>query len=123
MLKAEEEWDNYIEKSQPWIDDSNAIIEEQKALCGRECKDILKIHLESCKHGCKIDEVSYECGFISDNGRCSHYYANEKQEDRKERYSDVSNDYEIRYKDAKYEYEKYLAEKEDRLDEFYYLSD
>jgi hypothetical protein len=93
------------------------LIREQKNLCGERCAEKLQKHLDVCD-GCTKDFIRYECQF-KENGRCSHYYEKERATEKLEEleyyeYQDKSLiiDLEIRY-------ERALAVKEDRLDEYY----
>jgi len=95
-------------------------IKEQSRLCNEECAKKLKEHLDVCDaspYKCNKDYVSYDCRF-KENGRCSHYYEikylNERLEDIEYDEDELTNS----YIDYKVEYERVLAIKENRYDEY-----
>lgn len=99
-------------------------LRKQRMLCesSTECVEKLDAHLNICdgyngKYKCTKNYVSYDCGF-KDNGRCSHYYEIERIEERLEDYQYVIDEYTSRYYDLQYEYERALADKENRLKEY-----
>jgi len=95
------------------------LIREQEKLCGKECAEELQKHLEKCTvtPKCSVGIVAYECRY-GDNGRCSHYYEiqqfNEELE-RDEYYEEEDKD---RIQDLEIDYERALAVKEDRFQEY-----
>ena len=86
------------------------------------CAEKLQKHLDICPgtYKCTRNFVAYECQF-KENGRCSHYFEIQdfKEElERDEYYEDEDRD---RLRGLEYKYERALAVKENRLEEF--LSD
>ena len=95
-------------------------IKEQRQLCNEECAKKLKVHIDICNdsvYKCNEDYVAYDCRF-KENGRCSHYYEikylNERLEDIEYDEDELTNS----YIDYKVEYERVLAIKENRYDEY-----
>ena len=100
-------------------------IKEQMQLCNEECAKKLKEHIDICdaKDGygklykCKKDYLAYDCRF-KENGRCSHYYEikylNQRLEDIEYYEDELTNS----YLDYKVEYERALAIKENRYEEY-----
>jgi uncharacterized membrane-anchored protein YhcB (DUF1043 family) len=93
-------------------------LRKQRMLCksSTECTEKLDAHLNTCD-GCTKNYVSYDCRF-KENGRCSHYYEIEHIEERLEDYQYVIDEYTSSYHDLQYEYERALADKENRLKEY-----
>lgn len=121
MIEAENNLENYISKVQK---EKNALIKsisEQCLLCKStsKCGEKLEEHLKVCDsvHKCKKDFVAYECQFKK-NGRCSHYYEIKHLDEDLENIEYVIDDYRRKYLDLKVEYERELARKEDRLEEY-----
>lgn len=82
------------------------------------CAEKLQKHLNTCTatHKCTHYFIAYECQ--NKGGRCSHYYEIEELQeelDRDEYYEDEDKDRLVR---LEFEYERALAVKEDRLDEY-----
>lgn len=103
-------------------DDRHKLIEsikEQKKLCNDECLNKLEDHLKICDsaYKCTKNYVANQCQ-SKENGRCSHYYElehlNEKL-DNYEYYIDTSLD---SYSDYEASYDRALAIKENRYDEY-----
>ena len=107
-------------------------IQDESRLCNDDCKKKLKEHIELCKSKhicdrvciqhkrcftCNEDYVSYGCRF-EENGRCSHYYAIKHYKESLEDYEEQEDEYTDFYLDYKIEYERALAIKEDRYDEY-----
>ena len=99
-------------------------IEEQKRLCGDECKRILNEHLKIClgfdgtgNYKCTDIHPSYYCQF-KENGRCSHYYKIEDFMEKLEWYAENIDILAGDYYQLKFRYNKELAKKENRLDEY-----
>ena len=107
-------------------------IKKEESLCNDDCLQELKTHIDICKSTHKCDKlceshnkcytcdenyVAYECQF-KENGRCSHYYAIKKFEERLEDYEYMEDEYTDSYLDYKIQYERVLAIKEDRYDEY-----
>jgi hypothetical protein len=83
------------------------------------CTEKLQRHLDGCtgRDKCTKNYVSYDCRF-KNSGRCSHYYEIQdfKEElERDEYYEDEDRD---RLRGLEYKYERALAVKENRLEEF-----
>jgi len=107
-------------------------IRDERRLCNDDCKKKLEEHIKLCKSKhicdrickehkrcftCDEDYVAYECQF-EENGRCSHYYAIKHYEERLENYEYTEDEYTDSYIDYKVEYERALAIKEDRYEEY-----
>ena len=76
-------------------------------------------HIKICDstYKCKKNFVAYECQF-KENGRCSHYYKIENVEEDIGYIEENIHDYNIDYIDLKVIYDRALAVKEDRLEEY-----
>lgn len=101
----------------------NEII-EQKKLCGDECKRILQQHLKICKgfdgtgkYKCTEKHVAYSCQF-KDDGRCSHFYEIENLQENLDWYDENIDDLSKEYYKLKNTYERELAKKENRIEEY-----
>lgn len=86
------------------------------------CEQKLQKHLDVCtgldgKYKCTKNFVSYDCQFKK-NGRCSHYYAIQRANEEIERDQYYEQEDEDRIETLEYEYERALAVKEDRLQEY-----
>ena len=99
-------------------------LRKQRMLCksSTECEEKLDAHLNICngcdgKYKCTKNYISYDCRF-KENGRCSHYYEIEHIEERLEDYEYVIHEYNSSYIDLQISYERALADKENRLDEY-----
>jgi len=79
--------------------------------CDRICKEHKRCFT------CDENHVAYECTF-KENGRCSHYYNIKHYEERLENYAYVEDEYTDSYNDYCVEYERVLAIKEDRYEEY-----
>jgi len=82
------------------------------------CLEDLRSHVSRCGNGCTRTFVSYHCQFKNDNGRCSHYYQIVRQVEEKEYYDEILSSLQERFSDAEYVYERQLAKKENRLEEY-----
>ena len=96
-------------------------INEQSLLCksSPQCQAELEEHLKVCDsaYKCTKDFVAYECQF-KNNGRCSHYYEIEHIEEDLGNIEYSIDDYKQKYQHLKMEYERALATKENRLEEY-----
>jgi len=107
-------------------------IQDESRLCNDDCKKELNEHIELCKskHICDLvciqhkrcftcdeDYVSYGCRF-EENGRCSHYYAIKHYKEILENYAEQEDENTDSYLDYKIEFERALAIKEDRYEEY-----
>jgi hypothetical protein len=93
---------------------------EQKKLCNAECAKKLEEHLKICdatKYKCTEKYVAYDCRF-KENGRCSHHYEIEHINKELEKYEYYLDEYEESYIDYEVEYERALAIKENRYEEY-----
>ena len=83
------------------------------------CAQKLQKHLDDCDgtYKCTKDHVCYECQF-KENGRCSHYYEIQRAHEELEiyEYYDEEDQNKINY--LEYKYERALAVKENRLQEY-----
>lgn len=100
------------------------LIKEQEELCGEECTQRLQKHLVECmgldgtgKYKCTKDHVSYDCQF-KENGRCGHYYEIERAYEDIDNFDYFEHEDKTRINDLEYRYERALAVKEDRLQEY-----
>jgi len=99
-------------------------IREQKELCGDECLRKLNEHLKICpeidgtgKYKCTKNYISYDCQF-KQNGRCSHYYEIEELQIELGYYDDDIHDMRANFYDYEITYNRELAKKENRLEEY-----
>jgi hypothetical protein len=81
------------------------------------CAQKLQKHLDTCTDGCKKYFVCYECQF-KENGRCSHYYEIERAKEQLEMYEYYDNEDKSEIDRLEYRYERALAVKENRLEEY-----
>jgi hypothetical protein len=102
-----------------------ASLREQKKLCKSSDKCVQKLndHLKICggidgKYKCEKYHVSYDCQFTKENGRCSHYYEIKHIEEQLEDYQYVIDEYYSSYLELEISYERALAVKENRLEEY-----
>jgi len=98
------------------------LIREQKKLCGEKCEKELQAHLDICtglngKYKCTENYVSYDCRF-KENGRCSHFYEIKIADEELEDYEYYEHEKKDRLQDLEIEYERALAVKENRLQEY-----
>lgn len=108
------------------VDDAFMIFEDILSFVNLEtCAQKLKKHLDKCsgfdgtgKYKCTKDHVSYDCQF-KENGRCAHYYKIEHLREDLEEYECNIHEEEIRIIDLEVEYNRALAVKENRLQEYY----
>ena len=119
MLKCEEEKDKYYNGI---YDNRNNCIDkiyenERECKNNDKCKQDLEEHLKNCKYGCSQKYVSYECQF-KENGRCRHFNEIENTQEIIDFYDGNLEDLYDRFYEARYEYERELAKKENRLDEY-----
>ena len=126
--KMKEEMDNIKTKLAKYesqvgdtLDELYHLKREQKNLCtnSKECSDNLDAHIKICDstYKCRKNFVAYECQF-KENGRCSHYYKIEHVEEDIGYIEENIHDYHDKYLDMKIKYERALAIKEDRLEEY-----
>lgn len=94
---------------------------EHKDLCfnSKECSDNLDEHIKTCvsTYKCTKSYVAYECK-SKDNGKCSHFYMIENLDANIEYIEECIDDYKDKYIDLEITYERALALKEDRLEEY-----
>jgi len=86
------------------------------------CEQKLQKHLDQCigldgKYKCTKNYINYDCQF-KENGRCSHYCEIERANEELERDEYYEENYYDKIKDLEVAYERALAIKEDRLDEY-----
>jgi hypothetical protein len=81
------------------------------------CAQKLQKHLDTCTGGCKKYFVCYECQF-KENGRCSHYYEIERAKEELEMYEYYDNEDKSEIDILEYKYERALAVKENRIEEY-----
>lgn len=95
------------------------LISEQKQLCGESCAEKLQKHLDVCNgnYKCSKDHITYECQF-KENGRCSHYYEIERANEILEEFDYYEHEDQDKISDLEVRYERALAVKEDRLEEY-----
>lgn len=124
MDKVKNDLDTYEDKVRNDMWDLKDSLRKQRMLCNsnKECVKKLDAHLKICngfngKYKCNKDSVSYDCKF-KENGRCSHYYEIEDLEEQLENFEYVIDKYTSRYHDLQYIYERAMAVKENRLDEY-----
>lgn len=121
MIEAENNLENY--RSMVRIEKNTLMrsISEQCSLCesSSNCPEKLEEHLKVCDsvYKCNKNFVAYECQFKK-NGRCSHYYEIKHLDEDLENIEYAIDDYRRKYLDLKDEYERELARKEDRLEEY-----
>jgi hypothetical protein len=122
IKELQESLQDYIDKI--YADRKKAIllIREQKKLCGEKCEKELQAHLDKCtgfngKYKCTENYVSYDCEF-KENGRCSHFYEIKRADEELEHYEYYEYDKKDRIQDLEIEYERALAVKENRLQEY-----
>jgi hypothetical protein len=111
-------------RSSKWKRESElrSLIIEQTRLCkennvGNTCVQKLQKHLDECTTGCNEYFVGYECQF-KENGRCSHYYEIERVREELAMYDYYDHEDEDELHSLKYSYERALAVKENRLEEY-----
>lgn len=80
------------------------------------CAQKLQKHLDTCTK-CNKNYISYDCQF-KENGRCSHYYEIETIREDLENYEYCEEQYRDDIQRLEYDYNRALAIKEDRLQEF-----
>ena len=122
IKQLQESLQDYIDEI--YADRKKAIllIREQKKLCGEKCEKELQAHLDKCtgfngKYKCTENYVSYDCQF-KENGRCSHFYEIKRADEELEKYEYYEYDKKDRIQDLEIEYERALAVKENRLQEY-----
>ncbi len=83
------------------------------------CAEKLQKHLDECngKYKCTRNFVGYECQF-KENGRCSHFYEIESAKEEMEREAYYEDEDKDRLRDLRCKYERALAVKQDRLEEY-----
>lgn len=109
----------YQEKFSPSYHEFYKLIREQKQLCGESCAEKLQKHLDVCNgnYKCSKDHITYECQF-KENGRCSHYYEIERAKEILEEFDYYEHEDQDKISDLEVRYERALAVKEDRLEEY-----
>jgi hypothetical protein len=121
MDNAKKELNDYESKVRDKMWDIKDSIYQQKRLCKEtsSCSQRLDEHLKVCDstYKCKKNFVAYECQF-KENGRCSHYYEIEELERNLEDYEYDIDQYHETYVDLQVTYERNLAIKEDRYEEY-----
>lgn len=80
------------------------------------CASELQKHLAQCTE-CTKNSVCYDCRY-KENGRCSHYYSIKRADEELEEYEYYENEDDDKIMDLEIEYERALAIKENRLDEY-----
>lgn len=115
---------NYQREVLPRRRELRTLIREQEQLCGEECTQRLQKHLDKCmgfddtgKYKCTKDFVSYDCRF-KENGRCGHYYEIERAEEELDNFDYFEHEDKSKIIDLEVTYERALAVKEDRLQEY-----
>lgn len=113
---------NYQREVLPRRRELRTLIREQEELCGEECIQRLQKHLDNCegfngKYKCTKDYVSYDCQF-KENGRCGHYYEIERAEEELAHFDYFEHEDKMKIMDLEVSYERALAVKEDRLQEY-----
>jgi hypothetical protein len=110
-------------------------IKEQKQLCGDQCLKDLQKHLDICDGGyskddpnygkpyykCERESVCYNCdksNNIENNGRCSHFYEIKHLDERLENLEWHSEDLSDQIIDLQVEYDRKLAIKEGRYEQY-----
>jgi len=85
------------------------------------CAQKLQKHLDECtgKYKCTLNYVCYDCQF-KENGRCGHYYDIERANEELENFEYYEDEDESLIMDLEIQYERALAVKENRLDEYKY---
>jgi hypothetical protein len=83
------------------------------------CAQKLQKHLDECTgtYKCTKNFVCYECQF-KENGRCSHYYEIDEAKKQLEEFEYYEDEYYDRISDLECTYNRALAVKEDRLQEY-----
>ena len=107
------------------VDDAFMVFEDILSFVNVEtCAQRLKKHLDKCtgidgkgKYKCTKDYVSYDCQF-KENGRCSHYYEIERAREELEEFEYYIHEDENKIMDLEVEYDRALAVKENRLQEY-----
>ena len=115
---------NYQREVLPRRRELRTLIREQEQLCGEECTQRLQKHLDKCigidgtgKYKCTKDYVSYDCQF-KESGRCGHYYEIERAEEELDNFDYFEHEDKSKIIDLEVTYERALAVKEDRLQEY-----
>lgn len=107
------------------VDDAMTMLENIIPFVNVEtCAQKLKKHLDVCmgfdgtgKYKCTKDYVSYDCQF-KENGRCSHYYEIEIAREDLDYYEYYIHEDKIKIMDLEVVYDRALAVKENRLQEY-----
>ncbi len=109
----------YMDEVWPRMYEIKNSIREQRGLCDEKCKEKLQKHLDICigKYKCTSNFVAYDCQF-KENGRCSHYYEIEHLLEDLDRYEYSEEEAKSKIADLEYQYERALAVKENRLQEY-----
>ena len=126
MDRAENDLDTYRDKIYDNKCELVKSLKEQKRLCkeNSECEKKLDAHISVCdgidgagKYKCEKNYISYDCQF-KENGRCSHHYQIERIEERLDEYQYTTGEYNSKYLELLVLYERALAVKENRLEEY-----
>jgi hypothetical protein len=123
MEKAEKQLRDYEKEVRGERHDYIRKIRQQQEMCGDECVRELEEHLKVCKgingkYKCTKDFVFHDCQFNSENGRCSHYYEIEELETELGLCDESIYDFKRKYIFLEREYQKQLAIKENRSEEY-----
>jgi hypothetical protein len=121
MIKCKTNRDKYRSLVSDELTNLYNLRREEKKLCSnsKECSDELYAHIKICDstYKCTINYVAYECQF-KENGRCSHYYKIEHLDQDIGYIEESLDDYQDKCIDLEIMYERALAVKEDRLEEY-----
>ena len=126
MDKAKNDLDTYRDEIYDNKCELVKSLKEQKRLCegNSDCKKKLDVHISVCdgidgtgKYKCEKNYISYDCQF-KENGRCSHHYEIEHIEETLGEYEYNISEYAASYYDLEISYERALARKENRLEEY-----
>ena len=114
---------SYEDKVEDHMSELKYLIREEKKLCYNDssCAENLKKHLVECqsKYKCTETFLSQDCWLHDNNGRCCHYFKIENSEEDLGRYECIIYEDKESLYDLEVDYEKALATKENRLDEYY----
>ncbi len=118
MDTVAEKLEEYRDKVQNDMQELKSKIRKQRLICNSstECAKKLDEHLKICDE-CDENFVAYSCQF-KENGVCSHYYEIKHADKQLEKYEYFIHEYDSEYIDLKIEYERALAIKENRLEEY-----
>lgn len=120
MDKASKDRDDASSNFRKYRSECYSRIREQQELCGEECERILEEHLHECTakpNKCTKRYVAYVCEYEC-NGRCSHYFKIQQEEEDIEDYNYREGEFASKYHTTENEYKRELAKKEGWLDEY-----